>query len=438
MASFDPKKLLKATGLNPKDKLLSTLNSRASNLTSRLTGDVAARLAQAGQSLQSATAFAAAKTDALLSSAPQAFSSMAALGGGVPAIERISRSDLVSFRGGGEIRFDPQSVIPESQEDGQYTDTTRYPADLPEDYHMRLDFMEYERPNLSEPPKGDMRFSISLPIPQTLVERYGVQYSEGQYGATLGNVINAIDNPNNAQLSLAGTIGAARGVGQSAIAQMGGQIAGGFGVDGQGLEGLVDQTLGSIVNPHLALFFKGPELRTHEFSWNFAPRNAQDSKHLKEIYYRIKRASLPALTVDASDTTLDYPMMVKVRIYTKDGKELYPFKMCVIAFTSMNYASSGVPAFHADGAPVLQQLSMTLREIEYFTSNSIGETQGSDYPDVGEELFASEALNANTMVQLTALGANLAAIGTNLTVSANSVVTQLGSWLGAPTAANTP
>jgi hypothetical protein len=188
----------------------------------------------------------------------------------------------------------------------------------------------------------------------------------------------------------------------------------------------------------LALFFKGPELRTHEFSWNFAPRNAQDSKHLKEIYYRIKRASLPALTVDASDTTLDYPMMVKVRIYTKDGKELYPFKMCVIAFTSMNYASSGVPAFHADGAPVLQQLSMTLREIEYFTSNSIGETQGSDYPDVGEELFASEALNANTMVQLTALGANLAAIGTNLTVSANSVVTQLGSWLGAPPAANTP
>ena len=435
MSSFDPKKMLKATGLNPKDKLLSALNSKASNLTSRLSGDMAARLAQAGQSLQSATAFAAARTDALLSSAPQAFSSMAALGGGVPAIERISRSDLVSFRAGGEIRFDPQSVIPDSQEDGQYTDTTRYPADLPDDYHMRLDFMEYERPKLSEPPRGDARFSISLPIPQTLIERYGVQYGEGKYGATLGNVVNAIDNPNNARLSLAGVSGAARGATQGAIAQMAGRIAGGVGVDSEGLDGLADQTFGSIVNPHLALFFKGPELRTHEFSWNFAPRNAQDSKNLKEIYYRIKRAALPAFTVDASNTTLDYPMMVRVRIRTKDEKELYPFKMCVVVNFSMNYAPSGVAAFHADGAPVLQQLSMSLREIEYFTSNSIRDAQGPDYPDVEEELFVSTGIDANTMVEF---GANVISAGAKLVTSANGFVTQINSWLGAPPAANTP
>ncbi len=215
MSSFDPKKMLKATGLNPKDKLLSALNSKASNLTSRLSGDLASRLAQAGQSLQSATAFAAARTDALLSPAPQAFSSMASLGGGVPAIERISRSDLIRTRGGGEIRFDPQSVIPESQEDGQYTETTRYPADLPNDYHMRLDFMEYERPTLTQAPNPEMRFSISLPIPNNLLEEYGVSYSEGQYGSSLGSLINILDSGQSPNLS--GVIGVARGVLQPAF-----------------------------------------------------------------------------------------------------------------------------------------------------------------------------------------------------------------------------
>lgn len=428
MSSFDPKKMLKATGLNPKDKLLSALNSKASNLTSRLAGDVAARLAQAGQSLQSATAFAAAKTDALLSSAPQAFSSMASLGGGVPAIERISRSDLIRTRGGGEIRFDPQSVIPETQEDSQYTETTVYPADLPNDYRMCLDFNEYVRPSLSQPATTGFRFSISLPIPITLIERYGVSYSEGQYGATLGTVVNVIDS---GQLPTApGILGAARGVFQPGIqSAVGGVVP---GVDSEGFGGLVDQTLGSIVNPHLALFFRGVHMRDHEFSWNFAPRNAQDSKNLKEIYYRIKRASLPAFTANASNTTLDYPMMVKVRIYTKDGKELYPFKMCVISAINMNYASSGVPAFHADGAPVLQQLSMSLKEIEYFTSDAIKDAHLGEFDDV--ESSTNFASAAPTLDDFDQYGANVRSLVEGIPETVSTTVSQVRSFFPEPPA----
>lgn len=420
MSSFDPKKMLKATGLNPKDKLLSAINSRASSLTSRLTGDVAARLAQAGQSLQSATAFAAARTDSLLSSAPQAFSSMASLGGGVPAIERISRTDLIRTRGGGEIRFDPQSVIPESQEDTQYTESLRYPADLPNDYRMCLEFMEYVRPTLTQSATTGFRFSISLPIPNALLESYGVSYSEGQYGATLGNVINAIDSGQSPELG--GVIGVARGIAQPAIQNLAGALP---GVDAEGFGGLADQTFGSIVNPHLALFFKGVSLREHQFSWAFAPRNAQDSRNLKEIYYRIKRAALPAFTANASNTTLDYPMMVKVRIYSKDGKELYPFKMCVISFTNMNYASSGVPSFHADGAPVLQQMSLGFKEIEYFTSGDILTAQGSDY-SINEEEFASSGI---TPEQYEELGSNLVSLVSTAPAAFANTVQQLSSFL---------
>jgi len=381
MSSFDPKKMLKQTGLNPKEKLLAALNSKSSTLTSKLSGEFAAKLAQAGQSLQSATAFAAAKTDALLSSSPEGFSSMAALGGGSPAIERISRSDLMSLRGGGEIAFDPQSVIPNSQEDGSYTDTTVFPNDLTsQDYRITFEFMEYKRPKLTEGPTTDVRFSVSLPIPNTLLESYGVSYNEGKYGATLGNIIADIDRGKGKENMSEGTaLGVARGAFQGTIANAAGTFGSVIGVEAEGVSGLADQVFGSIVNPHLSLFFAGTTLREHQFSWAFAPRNSQDSKNLKEIYYRIKRSALPTVTPDASFTTLEYPMMVKVRIFTKGGKELYPFKMCVIPSINMNYASSGVPAFHADGAPVLQQMSMTLKEIEYFTSDDIRKFQGAEF-----------------------------------------------------------
>lgn len=384
MSSFDPKKLLKATGFNPKDKLLAALNSKASTLTSKLSGELASKLAQAGQSLQSATAFAAAKTDALLSSAPEAFSSMASLGGGTPALERISRTDLFSLRGGGQIAFDPQSVIPNTQDSSQYSETTVYPADLTQqDYRITFEFMEYVRPKLTGSANTEVRFTISLPIPNTLMESYGVVYSEGKYGATLGNVIANIDANGVQQagtnMSSGETFGIARGALQQTATST---VAGGLsliGVEQEGLSGAADQILGSIVNPHLSLFFGGVALREHQFSWAFAPRNTQDSRNIKEIYYRIKRSALPTITPDAAFTTLEYPMMVRVRIFTKGGKELYPFKMCVIPGINMNYASSGVPAFHADGAPVLQQLSMTLKEIEYFTSDDIKKFQGVEY-----------------------------------------------------------
>lgn len=392
MASFDPKKLLKSSGLNPKDKLIQAVNKKASALTGKLSGEVATKLASAGQSLKSATAFSAAKTDALLSSAPSAFSTMAALGGGSPAIERISRSILTSGRSGGSIAFSPQDVIPRAAEEGSYSDTKIYPADLGDlEYRITFEFLEYKRPSLTEAPQTEARFSISLPIPNTLIESYGIAYSEGKYGATLGNVIASVDRGGDQSLSEGTVMGAARGAFQPNIAAAAGGLGNAVGVEAESLSGAADQLLGSIVNPHLSMFFSGVSMREHQFSWAFAPKSNADSRNLKEIYYRIKRAALPAFTPNASHTTLEYPMMVRVKIFTKGNKELYPFKMCVVPGISMNYASAGTPSFHHDGAPVICQLSMTLKEIEYFTSDDILDMQGSSFENVNEVDFLQNA-----------------------------------------------
>lgn len=417
---FDPQKLLSQSSLNPAQKISAAVNSRASSLTSGLTGSIASKLSAAGKSLSTVTAFAAAKTDALLSAAPEAFSAMAALGGGAPAIERISRIALMNSRMGGSIGFDPQSVIPRAAEESGYSDTTIYPPELANmDYYFKMEFMEYKRPSLTEAPQSEVRFSITLPIPTTLIEAYGVAYSEGKYGATLGNVINAIDRGGDQSDVTVGTgLGVARGAGQSAAAQaVAGKLAP-VGIDAEGLSGVFDQTLGSIINPHLSMFFQGPTLREHQFNWMFAPKNQKDSKGLKEIYYRIKRSALPTFTSQAAHTTLEYPMMVKLRIMTK-GEDLYPFKICVIPAASLNYAPGGTPAFHTDGKAVLMALNLSFKEIEYFTSDDILKEQGADYSgfegdfaqnpngtDALEGFFNQGVAAANTLMQSAATAAS--------------------------------
>jgi hypothetical protein len=375
---FDSQKLLKSSSLNPRQKLNAAVNKAASNMSSKLSSAVTEKLASAGQSLKSATSFAAAKTDALLSSAPEAFTSMAALGKGSPSVERISRQFLKESKSGkGNKKASPQETI--NPNGSNNLEIVSYPEEIADlEYKMTLEFMEYKRPSVSSPPSTETRFTINLPIPNTLIEGYGVGFSEGEYGATIGNIINVVDdqigsNPTEVDVSaegIAGMVpaisGAARGALQSSSGRPG------------GVSGIIDQTLGSIVNPHLALFFTGVSLREHQFFWPFAPRNSADSAKLKEIYYRIKRAVLPAFTEDAFFTTLEYPMMVKVRIITKGKQDLYPFKMCMISGINMNYATSGTPAFHIDGRPALQQLSITLKEMEYFTSNNFVEAEYSD------------------------------------------------------------
>lgn len=417
---FDAKKFVKKSSLNPKEKILSEVNKASDKIKSKVTNAVASRMSQAGQAVQSVASLAAAKTDSLLSSAPSDYFSMAALGGGNPISERISGEDIINSRLGKAIN-EPQTVIRNSLE---RTDTTRlvYPEDLAsQDYMLMLEFMEYKRPSVATPANTEIRFTISLPIPSVLIDNHGVSYRDSEYGANLGNLVSAIDNPSDfSGNNVVNTgVGVARGAFQSQIAGAAGVLNGG---NGEGISGLADQLFGSVVNPHMSVFFAGPTLREHQFFWTFAPRNRNDSNTIKELYYRMKRAMLPSFTPDAARTTLEYPMMCKVKMMTKGGKELYPFKICVIPSMTLNYAAAGTPAFHVDGTPALIQMSLALKEIEYFTSEDIAEFDGySEFRSINSQF------NQNP-VALNTVGDFLQDAGNRFTsfISGNSVSTARG------------
>jgi len=391
---FDAKKFVKASSLNPKQKILSEVNKASDKIKSKITDAVASKMSQAGQTIQSVASVAAARTDALLSSAPSDFFTMAALGGGNPISERISGADVALSRLGKAVS-EPQTVIRNSLE-RQNTEVLVYPEELAsQDYKLTLEFMEYKRPSISQPANTEIRFTVSLPIPSVLIDNHGVTYSDSSYGANLGNLLSAVDNPGAfaADNITNTTVGVARGVAQGAIAGAAGSLLG----SPEGISGAIDQAFGSVVNPHLSVFFGGPTMREHQFFWTFAPRNQNDSRLIKELYYRMKRAMLPTFTPEAAHTTLEYPMMCKVKVFTKNGKELYHFKICVIPSMTLNYAAAGTPAFHTDGTPALIQMSIGLKEIEYFTGEDIRDFSGYSEFDSIETQFNQNPIALDTV-----------------------------------------
>ena len=94
----------------------------------------------------------------------------------------------------------------------------------------------------------------------------------------------------------------------------------------------------------------------------------------------------------------------------------------------MNYAPSGTPAFHADGAPVSQQLNISLREIEYFTSGDIKNAQGEQI-GINEAVFESDGATAEQSMNFFR---NVESVIRSVPAAATSIVTDISGLFPAP------
>ena len=272
-----------------------------------------------------------------------------------------------------------------------------FPPDLNE-FYITLDFKDYRRPAPSVPAETETLFSISLPLPRTLDDRHGINYSNietGLVGAIFGQGQNSAGGSDTDQLTEAGITAAAY------IAKTG---LNGFTISGEALTTIASQTLGVSLNPHMAVEFKGPSLRSHKMQWLLSPNNDKESETIRKITQLIRSAALPAFITNQKDGSanfnlLDLPMMCKMTLYpwgdeskfagTNRGendiykKNMYTFKHCVIDTVNINYAPNNLGFFRDESggdnpAPSLVLLEISFMEIEYFTADDFGR-HGHDF-----------------------------------------------------------
>jgi hypothetical protein len=255
-----------------------------------------------------------------------------------------------------------------------------FPNDLVDEtadrnHYITFQFQSYQRRSIFDQVFLKATDGIRLPIPQNLVDTQSVKYGEEGAGSAVG----------------AGMEGAAGGGGIGGMAKNAVGIAEGVGLDiaSKAASGAnipfkqVLQMNGVAQNPFLTVLFESPAFKNHTFSWKLAPNNIQESNTLRDIITIFRKRMLPAMAPSMGGTLLTYPDMVIISLSPSD-EYLYKFKPCVIESMSINYAPATSPSFFkGTNAPTEVQLSLNLKEIEYWLQEDVVDaslrSQGKGY-----------------------------------------------------------
>ena len=248
--------------------------------------------------------------------------------------------------------------------------------------------------------------SIALYIPPGSLKTTHQQNYQGLEGGALkASAAAGIENLfAGGEISMKGILGGSLG----SIQAVGAKLAnkGDFLAAGKGLA----------TNSHTALVYRGPgEFRTHDFTFNFFPKNRQEADRVKAILQEFEKGMLPIVNgKQINSRRLSSPFFKSPRHYTikfcsgkgKKNAYLFDIKTSVITSMSVNHETQSMVSFHRDGSPVQTQLTLQFKEIEYVVS--------SDSPSVADQQDADAVIEQANAAALDEHLANLREQGTTL------------------------
>lgn len=245
-----------------------------------------------------------------------------------------------------------------------------FPADL--QYYTMFSFKEYKKKDVTAVAKDSSSVVIVLPLPANLSETFAVEYATPALGPVVGAAAEGII----AGARNAGASGVAAAVMKGVTNIPAAAEAGALGAlkkmsgAGETAANIGSMALGVAPNPHLAVLFTNIGLRSHKFSYKFAPRSAAELARLKSIIFNLKQKMLPGL--DKSGGMLfSFPDVVDIKFVTGKAKAPYVIKRCVMESLDVNYSPTGSPAFFKTGDPVMVEISMSFKEMSPFTRDDI-------------------------------------------------------------------
>ena len=226
--------------------------------------------------------------------------------------------------------------------------------------------------------------TILLPIPQGLSDTSSVGWGDDslntaeafaakEVSGALGskNYVSALakgfENAATALTNAAKT-GAGQDLVQSAftaklVNSLGGNTSG---------SGLLSRATGQVLNPHMELLFKSVSLRSFTFSFDFAPRDADEALQVKQIIRSFKQQMAPknqgkngTPNGGAGGVFIKSPSVFLLEYKTGNRKHpfLNSFKPMALTNMSVNYAASGAYATYEDATPVHLQMTIGFQEL---------------------------------------------------------------------------
>lgn len=249
-------------------------------------------------------------------------------------------------------------------------------------YFTKFSFYEYDKKIVNEAGKDKPTKTIIFPMPNDLHETFGVEYETpalGPIGGAIANsAVNAVRQASSgniagalAELTPSGTALAQGGVagGLNLLKKGGGEIGGTAATAAQ-------MALGVAPNPNIAVLFSNIGLRTHSFSYKFAPASAKELATLKTIITELKKRMLPGMS-NQGTMLFSFPDVCDIEFGPTKDKP-YKIKRCVMENLNVNYTPMGSPAFFKTGDPVMVEIQMSFKEMSPFTREDIASAASKD------------------------------------------------------------
>lgn len=389
-----PGQYVSAFNQSPTDKISSAATPGASGNDSTVSGNLTTKMTGTGLSFAAISSSATKALDSISSKLRGDTKNLAQT-----STERLSPNELVSKRkaeSGSKETFASSHMtktkITAAKKQQGGIDLLQYPPDMRK-YYINFAIGEYVRPTPYVKTEFLPQVRIALPMPANLLDPTGVKLNPNEMGGMIGGAAENVaaivqDIKGQARPAAgAGSLGAignmAAGAVYNTLYDVGSAIP---GLDS--VTGTVGQLFAAVPNPHVTVFFQGVDLRTHSFTWKFAPKNVSESIMIQTIIKEFKKRMLPNYKWGAANV-LGYPNMVQITLEPDMKDTLYTFKKCMISSVNVNYAPNGVPSFFANSRhPTVIEFQINFQELEIFTSQDYGGTNGNLFDAPTEQQVA--------------------------------------------------
>ena len=137
----------------------------------------------------------------------------------------------------------------------------------------------------------------------------------------------------------------------------------------------IDAATGRVENPRKETVYQSPELRKFEFSFEFAPRNLEESKSLHEIIRVFKHHAYPSLA--GAGYYFNMPAEFELQFYSIINGTAYEnvwlnkIARCVLQEINVDYTAAGVVSMFENGAPTNVNMTLTFQEVELITQEKV-------------------------------------------------------------------
>lgn len=138
-----------------------------------------------------------------------------------------------------------------------------------------------------------------------------------------------------------------------------------------------ERAMGRLINPHMAVLFKGVEPRVFNFSFNMFAKNAEESEQIRHIIHFFKYAMHPEVKEPGDNLSkrfFFYPENFVIGLFSPEDLYLFKISTCALESMTVDYAGSAIPSFFMEnGAPVHIKLDLKFRELEILTKERVGQ-----------------------------------------------------------------